>query len=134
MITEAKECICLIGRQKMLFWMMTDSEAVEAALARKVNCRLILDASREFPENLKQLKVFSKYPTFILKELREPMKASFGIYDRKEIVIGTAEEDLPNKFPSLWSNNKYFVDLTQDYFETIWKKAQKISRIEALNM
>jgi hypothetical protein len=108
----------------MLIWILTNSQAIEAAVARKVNCRLILDASREHPENLKQLKVFSKYPTFSLKELREPMKASFGIYDRKEILIGTTDEDLQNQFPSLWSNNKYFVDLTQDYFEVIWKKAQ----------
>ena len=112
MITETRESICLLGRRKMLFWMLTNSQAIEAAIARKVNCRLILEASREYPENLKQLEVFSKYPTFSLKELREPMQASFGIYDGKEMVIGTTEEDLPNKFPALWSNNKYLVDLT----------------------
>ncbi len=124
LVTETRECICLLGRRKMLYWCLTYSQPLKAAITRKVNIRLIIDVSHENPENLKPLKTFNKYPTFSLKLLREPMKASFGIYDKKQIIIGTTEEDLPNKYPCLWSNNKQIVDLTQDYFEIMWEKAE----------
>lgn len=123
MIVETREEISLLGARKIIFCMLTDVRYIEAALARNVSYQVLINTPGLGQENLRALEVFTKYPSFKLRILQEPMKASFAIYDRKQMVVGTSSENSA-LFSVLWSDNKFLVDLAQDYFNKAWKRAR----------
>jgi len=123
MIVEKREEVSLLGARKIIFCILTDVRYIEAALARNVGYQVLINTPGLGQEILRALEVFVKYPSFKLRILQEPMKASFAIYDRKQMVVGTSSENSAS-FSVLWSDNKSLVDLTQDYFDTAWKRAQ----------
>jgi hypothetical protein len=55
-----------------------------------------------------------------------PPLASIALFDEKEVVFSNPERNLLAN-PKLWSSNPHFVALIQEYFETKWKTAQKLS-------
>jgi sugar-specific transcriptional regulator TrmB len=114
-------------RKKMVAWLLTYQSLLEKALSRNVACRMIMpeDEILRLDENLKNLQ---KHSNFLLRGVAKEPKAGFSIWDKKEILINTSAADTPSAHTSLWSNNKAIVDLSQDYFEHVWKEANKPER------
>ncbi len=125
LVKKVRTSIDFLGlRKKMVAWLLTYQSLLEEALLRNVTCRMIMpeDEILRLDENLKSLR---KHSNFLLRGVAKEPKAGFSIWDRKEILINTSTSDTAFSHPSLWSNNKVIVDLSQDYFEHIWKEANK---------
>ena len=127
MIAETRKEVSLLGARKIIFCILTDVRYIEAALARNVSYQVLINTPGLGQEVLRALEVFVKYPSFKLKVLEEPMKASFAIYDGKQMVVGTSSENSAS-LSVLWSDNKFLVYLAQDYFEKAWKRARPFKR------
>lgn len=127
MLSNVQESICLLGlTRRMIAWLSNYSPMLEKALARKVNCKMIMPKP-ETPQDLEEpMKTMWKYPTFALRLIPKSPTAGFSIWDKKEILITTSAVDTSTPAPTLWSNNKSLVDLAQDYFEYLWMNAVKI--------
>jgi sugar-specific transcriptional regulator TrmB len=121
---DVRECLCLFGERKTLHLCLVLSEFLMATLRRGIMCRMIIDISEQNPRTLRALRDFIECPTFSLKVLKERVPTGFGIYDKEQIIVGTSEKTLVNKYPCLWSNNRQIVDLFQEYFESMWQKAE----------
>lgn len=125
-IGNTRECICICSpRKRMIAWVSRNLSLFQEALARRVTCRLIvseIDTDRDFGE---EFRVLQRDPNFEVRVVGGSPKAIFAIYDRREVIVGTSGEDVPYKYPALWSNNKNLVDLSQDHFECLWKRAEK---------
>lgn len=65
-------------------------------------------------------------PNFQIRYMSNPPLASIVLFDEKEVVFSNPEKNLLAN-PKLWSKNPHFVALIQEYFETTWKIAQKLS-------
>lgn len=124
MIRNAQEHICFLGLQKrMSSWLSNYSPHLEAALARKVDCRMIMPKT----ENINRdgtLKILGKYSNFHLRLISKEPEVGFSVWDKKEVLISTSAIDTPFPFPTLWSSNKAIVALSQNYFEFLWQKAE----------
>jgi sugar-specific transcriptional regulator TrmB len=124
MMRSAKESICFLGlTRRVLAWLPTGSSSLEEALARKVDCRMIMPKPEK--DLREQLKSIGKHPNFDLRLILEQPKTAFSIWDQKEILITTSAIDTPTPAPTLWSNNKSIINLCQEYFESLWLKAEK---------
>jgi hypothetical protein len=125
LVKHVRSSVDFLGlRKRMVAWLLTYQSLLEAALLRNVTCRMVMPEEEilRLSENLKSLQ---KHSNFLLRAVSEEPKAGFSIWDRTEILINTSTADTPSAHPSLWSNNKAIVDLSQDYFEHIWKMAGK---------
>ena len=121
MIDNAKKCICILGtNQKVQAFIFSERQAIEKALSRKVDFKLMLE-SIETSKPAVLPEEFHKYPNFSVLFSSEPAKASFGVYDRKEILLSSSIEDVAHKYSSIWSTNKSLVSLAQDYFDLAWR-------------
>ena len=126
MTENAQECICFLGLTKrVLAWLSLYSPSVEEALARKVNCRMIIPK----PKNVlwKPLKRLLKHPNFELRLVPEQPETAYGIYDRKEILMTTSASDTATPAAVLWSNNKSILNLCREHFDCLWVKSEKAS-------
>ena len=107
---------------------------MEEALARKVVFRIIMPKP-EMNEHLGEpIEMLMNYPNFALKLLSESPNVGFSVWDRKEILFSTSGIDTPFPCPTLWSNNRSIVDLSQNYFNLLWQKAQKTKTKERKNV
>lgn len=123
---NAQECVCFLGLTRgMLSWLTEYSSCLEEALARKVNCRMIMPRVGKTNAFWKAIEIFKRYSDFTVKVMSEPPTTTFSVWDRKEIMITVSAIDAANPALSLWSNNKNIVTLCQEYFEFLWCKAEK---------
>jgi sugar-specific transcriptional regulator TrmB len=101
------------------------AESIEAAWAKNVKIRFIIESPLE-SETAKQLIQFCKEkPSSQTRFTPHYPKATFGIYDKKEIyLIAKSKTNLPGS-PALWSNNQNLISVVQDYFEILWLTAMK---------
>lgn len=126
LIKNVQDCVCFLGlTRRMVSWLSNYLPLLEEALARKVDCRMIMPQPETNHLMTEPTKILGKYPNFALRFISGSPKAGFSIWDQKEILISTSAIDTPFPSPTLWSNNKAIVDLSQDYFECLWKKAKK---------
>ena len=126
MIKSAQEHICFLGlTRRILAWLPTATPSLHEALARKVNCRMIMPKpEKEIWEPLKRLE---KNPYFGLRLISEQPTTSYSIWDQKEILLITSPIDSATPSPILWSNNKSIVSLGLEHFESLWRKTNKIN-------
>ena len=103
----------------------TFAESIETAWAKSVKIRFIIESPLE-SKTAKQLIQFCKEkPSSQTRFTPHCPKATFGIYDKKEIyLIAKSKTDLPGS-PALWSNNQNLISVAQDYFEILWLTAMK---------
>jgi sugar-specific transcriptional regulator TrmB len=126
MMKSAQERICFLGlTRRMLAWLPKCSSSLEEALARKVDCRMIMPKPKK--DLWEPLKSLEKHPNFDLRLIPGSPKTAFSVWDRKEILMTTSATDTATPAPVLWSNNKSIVNLCQDHFECQWRKAEKAS-------
>jgi sugar-specific transcriptional regulator TrmB len=128
MLKNTENSIYFVGLTKsMSAWLTQYSAGVEEALARKIDCRMILPASLTNRKFWGPFKALQKYPNFKVKTISGSPMAGFSIWDRKEILITTSAPDIPFPAAALWSNNKSLIGLCADYFECLWEKAEEAS-------
>jgi sugar-specific transcriptional regulator TrmB len=124
MIRNSQEHICFLGLQKrMRSWLSSYLPHLKAALARNVDCRMIMQKT----ENVDldgTLKILGKYSNFHVRWISKEPEAGFSVWDKKEVLISTSTIDTMFPFPTLWSSNKAIVALSQNYFEFLWQKAE----------
>ena len=101
------------------------AESIETAWAKNVKIRFIIESPLE-SKTAKQLIQFCKEkPSSQTRFTPHCPKATFGIYDKKEIyLIAKSKTDLPGS-SALWSNNQNLISVAQDYFEILWLTAMK---------
>ena len=86
----------------MSSWLSNYSPHLEAALARKVDCRIIMPKTENINMD-ETLKIFGKYSNFHLRLISKEPEAGFSVWDKKEVLISTSAIDTPFPFPTLWS-------------------------------
>jgi sugar-specific transcriptional regulator TrmB len=135
MVINAKKIICFLAlRKRLIAWVSNYSPILEEALARKVVFRIIMPKPEE-NENLGEpIEMLMKYPNFALKLTPESPTVGFSVWDQKEMLLSTSVIDTPFPHPTLWSNNRSIVDLSQNYFDLLWQKAQKTKTNERKNV
>jgi sugar-specific transcriptional regulator TrmB len=126
MIRSARKIICFMAlRKRLTAWILNYSSIIEEALTRKVDFRIIMPKPEMNVSMGEPLEAIMKYPNFALRLISESPNVGFSVWDKKEMLLSTSEIDTPFPYPTLWSNNKSIVDLTQGYFDVLWQKAQK---------
>ena len=126
MLRKAQKTICFLAlRKRMMAWILNYSFLLEEALARKVDLKIIMPKP-ELNEHLDEpLGALIKHPNFALRLISDCPHVGFSVWDRKEILLTTSAVDTPYPYPTLWSNNRIIVDLSQNYFDLLWQKAQE---------
>jgi sugar-specific transcriptional regulator TrmB len=115
--------------RRMIAWLSNYTPCLEAALARKVECRVIMPKPEPHVDVSKHFKRLKRYSNFSLTFLPEEPKFGFSVWDNKEVLITTAPIDSPTPATTLWSNNRAIVDLCHEHFEYLWTKAEKADLI-----
>jgi len=124
LLNTVEKNICLLGlTKKTNSWLSQYALNLEVALNRGVKCRIIMPKPNN-GELGDSYKFLSKNPNFELGLISDIPKATFAIWDEKEILITTSIIDAPNPIATLWSNNKCLIDLHLDYFEYLWLKTK----------
>jgi hypothetical protein len=106
----------------MSTWLSHYSPQLEAALAKKISCKIIMPTNGNTKMD-SSLKILKKYPNFELKWISTEPEAGFSVWDKKEVLISTSAIDTPFPFPTLWSRNKAIVALSQNYFDLLWRES-----------
>jgi len=126
MLRSLEESICLVGLTKsMVDWLLHYSPVMEATLSQGIDCRMILPDFVNEKIKSPFLKL-QKYKSFKLKTISGNPKATFSIWDKKELLLTTSFAETQFPASTLWSNNRSLIELLIDYFECLWTKAEKI--------
>ena len=127
MLMEAQESIdflCLTRR--MIGWLSNSLSTVVETLNRKVDFRVIMPKSTSGNDVSGPIDMLYNYGNFTLRTIPKEPKFGFSIWDGKEILMTTSPNDSSTPAITLWSNNRGLVDLCQEHFCCLWKKAKKV--------
>lgn len=119
-IINAKESIlAIIQRDRTIAQVARGSfmPLVTEALKRNVEIHVVIVLKSQRIKEIFQER--SLQNNFKVKFFNGPLPCTFGIRDRKEVIISTKSLEEPN-FQFLWSDNKCMVDLCIDYFNRLW--------------
>ena len=125
----------VLSWKKFLFGIAnTFAESMEIVWAKNVKIRLITDRPLK-SKTAKQLIAFYKKKPFCQIRFTPHYPATnFLICDKKEMFILTHPKTDFLRTPALWSNNYSLIDMSQDYFETIWSaRKAKLQHSSNLN-
>jgi sugar-specific transcriptional regulator TrmB len=115
--------------RRMISWLSNNMPHIEAALARKVEFKVIMPKPDPNVELWKPIKMLKNYPNFSIVFLPKEPRFGFSVWDNKEVLITTVPIDSPTPATTLWSNNRAIVDLCHEHFECLWAKAEKADLI-----
>ncbi len=125
MIKNVQESIDFLGlTRRMISWLSNYSEALERALALKVECRMIMPKPRSSSNVWLPVRRLLKYPNFALRLISEEPHFGFSIWDGKEILMTTVPNDSPTPATTLWSNKRSIVSLCVEHFRCLWDEAE----------
>ena len=116
--------ICLTRR--MISWLSLYLPHFEGALARKVDCKVVMPKPNSDIDIWKPIETLRNYPNFNLRLVSKEPKFGFSVWDSSEVLLTTLPLDSPRPATTLWSNNRGLVDLCQEHFDCIWAKAKKV--------
>lgn len=122
-VQERIDFLCLTRR--MLAWLSNSLSTVDEVLARKVVFRVIMPRPDPNKDIWKPIKILDDYSNFTLRLIPDEPKFGFSVWDGKEILMTTSPVDSSNPATTLWSNNRGLVDLCEEHFCCLWKKAKK---------
>jgi len=103
------------------------------ALKRGVKIRIAIEKPPKKQVIMDIVQSLTKSSDFKIRFL-EPPKAIISIYDRKQAMISTSVTAELSSTSVLMSSNTCFVELTQNYFDTQWNRAQKESAPSLKNL
>lgn len=101
------------------------SEKFKDALKRGVKIRCLINEPLEesWPTTVQTI---AENPLFEIRIISEDPKENFWIYDEKEVLVATASVRDYKQFPVLLTTATPLIGLSENYFNTMWKKAAKI--------
>lgn len=112
-------------RFKVACYML--AESLEKAWSRGVKTRVIIEESEE--PFLDVVKASWKNPSAEIRHIPTIPRTVMAMYDKKELFIYVEPTAELEGSPALWSNNPSLLALTEEHFETLWKKAKKTGEI-----
>ncbi len=120
MINNAKESIFLVLPIDTAICPTAPFEkGIDAALSRNVDCRMISDSKKESLR--KHIFMRTLNHNFQVRFVKNKLKTALSIFDGKEVMIIIKSLNAEN-FTAIWSNNENLIDLSQVYFNSLWKK------------
>jgi len=123
---SAQDRICFLAlKERIILWLFNHIPLLEETLARKVSCQIVLPKNEGDQGFGELIDALWKYPNFSLRLISEVPAIGFSVWDRKEVLLNNLSIDGFFPYPTLWSNNKSIVELSQSYFDLMWQKAQK---------
>jgi sugar-specific transcriptional regulator TrmB len=90
------------------------------------NRSIIYVSEKEKAEYENNKKLVNNYPNMQMKIVFDPPLVLGGVFDSEQMVISTTSNNpIQTGETVFWSSNPSLVALFQNYFETLWKKAQE---------
>jgi sugar-specific transcriptional regulator TrmB len=108
------------------YMMFNESKRFKNRLEKGVKFRHIIYGIDGTKNEIEFNPYFKENPNFQVRYILNPPLASIALFDEKEVLFSNPTRNLLET-PKLWSSNPHFVALIQEYFETKWKTAQKLS-------
>jgi len=125
MLENAEKSIFFLHQtRRMISWLSECLPEFEKALAREVECKVIIPKPEVNVDIWKKFKELTKYPNLAIKLIPKETRFGLSVWDNKEILLTTSSYDSPKKEARLWSNNIDLVSLCKEHFEFIWRKAK----------
>ena len=125
MLENAEKSIFFLHQtRRMISWLSECMPEFEKALAREVECKVLIPKPGVNVDTWKKFKELAKYPNLAIKLIPKETRFGFSIWDNKEILLTTSPYDSSKKETRLWSNNIDLVGLCKEHFELIWNKAK----------
>lgn len=98
------------------------SEELVKAWGRDVKGRVIIEKTKETSSDF--VKTW-KTPYAKIEYLASIPRTVMAIYDKKEVYIYTEPKANLTDSPALWSNNPGVLNMSNNYFETLWNTGQE---------
>ena len=105
-------------------WLTVLSKSFERALSKGVKIRWITEDQKDKSSITKFLQTHSEHKNFEIRFVSGTLRAKFGIFDSKEIILGININNGFARSPALWSKNTSLVAMAENYFESCWKKGR----------
>ena len=71
------------------------------------------------------MQAIAENPLFEIRIIHETPKENFWIYDQKEVLVSTCPVHDYKQVPVLWTTATPLIGISENYFNTLWKKACK---------
>lgn len=102
------------------------AESIENAWAKKVKIRFIIERPLKNKTMAQLIHFCIKKPFCQIRFIPKKPKLVLGIYDKKEVCIIMKPKEGLLDSPALWSSSaEPLMELAQNYFYELWKKAEK---------
>ncbi len=118
---------------ELIPWLTILSKSFERALKRGVKIRWITEDQEDESLISKFLQTHSECRNFKIRFVSGPLRAKFGIFDSKEVILGINIKSGFALSPALWSKNAALMAMAENYFESCWKKGRDLKR-EKINL
>jgi sugar-specific transcriptional regulator TrmB len=99
-------------------------ESLEEAWSNGAKGRAVIEETGE--QLIEFAKTYWRPPNAEVRQLQSLPRTVMALYDKKEVYIYLMPSADMTDSPALWSNNPSIVAMAEDYFETLWKAAQKL--------
>jgi sugar-specific transcriptional regulator TrmB len=101
------------------------SEKFKEALERGVKIRCLINEPLEANTWSATVQSIAENSLFEIRILSERPKENFWIYDEKEVLVATCSVREYKQFPVLWTTSPPLIGISENYFNSMWKKAAK---------
>lgn len=102
------------------------SDKVKDALERGVKIRCLLNEPLDESSWSATVQAIAENPLFEIRIIHETPKENFWIYDQKEVLVSTCPVHDYKQVPVLWTTATPLIGISENYFNTLWKKASKV--------
>jgi sugar-specific transcriptional regulator TrmB len=99
------------------------SSSLADTLKRRVKVRWIVNRSVDLEAKPSFLETISKYPLFKLRCIPHKPTQTFGIYDKRMIIVASNPRVGYAQSPALCTNAVSLVELAQNHFNMLWNTA-----------
>ena len=101
------------------------SDKIKKALQRGVKIRCLLNQPLDEKSWSATVQAIAENPLFEIRIIHETPKENFWIYDGKEVLVSTCPAYDYKQVPVLWTTAMPLIRISENYFNTLWKKASK---------
>jgi sugar-specific transcriptional regulator TrmB len=118
-----KSLVVVSPPQKLFPWIFEQSVFFEKAFKRGVQIKILTEKNGSIPDVFQK---FLKTDLFEMRLLRKKPTVSFGIYDRKNLILELQGDNGYLASQALVSNNPSIIDLAYNFFKSEWSHAKKM--------
>jgi sugar-specific transcriptional regulator TrmB len=105
------------------------SDKFKEALDRRVKIRCLLNEPLDTNAWSATVQAIVENPLFEIRITSETPKENFWIFDEKEVLVSTCAVYDYKQVPVLWTTATPLIGISENYFNTLWKKAVKVAKI-----